>query len=111
MSDLVVAPCSYGAAKYAVMNWHYSRRMPVSPLVRYGVWEDDEFVGFLRNKIGDQHPIDASISKLIAQRFESEREQRIQITKQHQRCFCFRANPAGKRKNVRKVNAVCDGAL
>jgi hypothetical protein len=45
MSDLVVAPCSYEAAKFAVMNWHYSRVMPSGKLVKYGAWEDDVFVG------------------------------------------------------------------
>ncbi len=37
--------CSHEAAKYAVMRWHYSRRMPKSKLVRIGVWEDEKFVG------------------------------------------------------------------
>lgn len=42
---LVVAPCSYDAAKYAVLNWHYSRTMPKGALVKYGVWEDSKYVG------------------------------------------------------------------
>lgn len=37
--------CSYEAAKYAVMRWHYSRSMPASKLAKIGVWEDDLFVG------------------------------------------------------------------
>jgi hypothetical protein len=37
--------CSYDAAKYAVMNWHYSKTMPVGKLVKIGVWEDDKFIG------------------------------------------------------------------
>jgi hypothetical protein len=37
--------CSHEAAKYAVMRWHYSRRMPKSKLVRIGVWEDEKFSG------------------------------------------------------------------
>lgn len=45
MTSLVVAPCSYDAAKYAVEHWHYSRQMPASKLVKYGVWEDDRFIG------------------------------------------------------------------
>ena len=45
MIDLVVAPCSYEAAKYAVMNWHYSKRMPSGKLVRFGVWENSTFIG------------------------------------------------------------------
>lgn len=43
--DLVVAPCSHEAAKYAVMHWHYSRAMPAGKLVKFGVWEDGEFIG------------------------------------------------------------------
>jgi hypothetical protein len=42
---LLVAPCSYEAAKYAVMNWHYSRRMPRGRLATFGAWECDRFVG------------------------------------------------------------------
>jgi hypothetical protein len=37
--------CSHEAATYAVTHWHYSRRMPVPPLVRIGVWEDGRYVG------------------------------------------------------------------
>ncbi|HSL82890.1 MAG TPA: protein Mom, partial [Thermoanaerobaculia bacterium] len=37
--------CTHEAAKYAVMRWHYSRRMPKSKLVRIGVWEDEKFSG------------------------------------------------------------------
>lgn len=42
---LTVAPCSHEAATYAVMNWHYSRSMPIGKLVKFGAWEDDVFVG------------------------------------------------------------------
>lgn len=42
---LRVAPCSYQAAEYAVMNWHYSKRMPKGALATLGVWEDDSFIG------------------------------------------------------------------
>jgi len=45
MTDLLVAPCSYDAAKYAVMHWHYSRTMPRGGLIRFGVWEDSVFIG------------------------------------------------------------------
>lgn len=40
-----IAPCSHEAAKYAVMNWHYSKTMPSGKLVKYGVWEDEKFIG------------------------------------------------------------------
>lgn len=43
--SLVVAPCEYEAAKFAVLNWHYSRKMPISKLIKYGVWENNKFIG------------------------------------------------------------------
>lgn len=42
---LNVAPVSSTAARYAVEHWHYSRRLPVSPGQRYGVWEDGTYIG------------------------------------------------------------------
>lgn len=40
-----VKRCSFEAAKYAVMKWHYSKAMPTGKLVKFGVWEDGEFIG------------------------------------------------------------------
>ena len=37
--------CSHEAATYAVMRWHYSKRMPMPPLLKIGVWEDSQFIG------------------------------------------------------------------
>lgn len=37
--------CSYGAAKYAVEHWHYSRSMPTPPVLRIGAWEDGQYIG------------------------------------------------------------------
>lgn len=45
MTDLVVDWCSYEAAKYAVMHWHYSKRMPTPPRITVGVWERGAFLG------------------------------------------------------------------
>ncbi len=42
--DLRVDWCSHEAAKYAVMHWHYSKRMPMPPLIKYGVWENNAHV-------------------------------------------------------------------
>jgi hypothetical protein len=42
---LVVAPCDHNASKHAVMNWHYSKAMPSGKLIKFGVWENDTFVG------------------------------------------------------------------
>ena len=36
---------THEAAKYSVMNYHYSRRMPVGKLVKIGVWENSKFIG------------------------------------------------------------------
>ena len=45
--ELLVAPCSYQAAKYAVEKWHYSRVMPSTHcrLVKFGIWEGGQFIG------------------------------------------------------------------
>lgn len=40
-----VKPCTFEAAKYAVLNWHYSRAMPSGKLVKFGVWENGKFIG------------------------------------------------------------------
>lgn len=37
--------CTHEAAKYAVENWHYSKRLPMPPLVRVGAWEDGKYIG------------------------------------------------------------------
>lgn len=42
---LLIDWCSHKAAKYACEYWHYSKSVPVPPLVKIGVWEDDSFVG------------------------------------------------------------------
>lgn len=44
-TKLLVAPCSHKAAKYAVMNWHYSKCMPCGKAVNLGVWENDKYIG------------------------------------------------------------------
>lgn len=43
--NVQVAPCSFEAAKYAVLNWHYSEAMPSGKLIKFGVWEDGKFIG------------------------------------------------------------------
>lgn len=43
--SLLVGPCTYKAARFAVEHWHYSRAMPTPPLVKFGVWEAGAFVG------------------------------------------------------------------
>lgn len=36
---------THASAKYACENWHYSKSVPVPPLVKVGVWECGEFIG------------------------------------------------------------------
>ena len=61
-TELMIAPCDYRAAKYAVMKWHYSRTMPVGKLVKYGVWENDIFSGCVIFGRGASKPIYKSLS-------------------------------------------------
>lgn len=42
---LIVKPCSYQAAKWAVARWYHSPAMPSGKSVSFGAWEDEEFVG------------------------------------------------------------------
>jgi len=37
--------CSHAACKYSVEHWHYSRTLPVPPLLKIGVWEHNIFKG------------------------------------------------------------------
>lgn len=45
--------CTHEAAKYAVLNWHYSRRMPQNKINKIGVWEDDDFKGVILYSYGN----------------------------------------------------------
>lgn len=44
-SDLRIDWATHAAAKHACENWHYSKSVPVPPLVKVGAWEDGKFVG------------------------------------------------------------------
>ncbi len=44
---LRISFASQEAARFACVNWHYSKRIPTSKLVRFGVWENGRFVGVL----------------------------------------------------------------
>lgn len=52
MNSLHIDWCSYEAAKYAVEHWHYSSRMPMSKLARFGIWESGDFVGAIIFGVG-----------------------------------------------------------
>lgn len=36
---------THEAAKYACETWHYSKSIPVPPIVKIGVWENGKFIG------------------------------------------------------------------
>ena len=36
---------THEAAKFACLNWHYSKCLPMPPMVRVGVWENGNFIG------------------------------------------------------------------
>ena len=44
-ADLRVDWATHEAAKYAVLNWHYSRSMAVGKIVKVGAWESGKFIG------------------------------------------------------------------
>ena len=43
--DLKIDWASHEAAKYACENWHYSKSIPKSKLVKIGAWENGKFIG------------------------------------------------------------------
>jgi len=43
--ELKIDWASHEAAKYACLNWHYSKAVPMPPIVKIGVWEDNKFIG------------------------------------------------------------------
>ena len=69
MSDLLVASCSSDAAKFAVMNWHYSKTMPVGKAYKAGVWENGAFVGAVLYGWGANHnlgkPYDLDMTECV----------------------------------------------
>lgn len=44
-AELKIDWASHEAAKHACLNWHYSKSIPVPPLVKIGVWEKSKFIG------------------------------------------------------------------
>lgn len=45
MTELRLDWCSHKAAEYACKSWHYSKTLPVPPLVKVGVWENKRYIG------------------------------------------------------------------
>ena len=43
--ELKIDWATHDAVKYACLNWHYSKSIPVPPLVKVGAWENNKFIG------------------------------------------------------------------
>ena len=43
--NLKIDWASHQAAEYACKNFHYSKSIPVPPIVKVGAWEDDKYIG------------------------------------------------------------------
>lgn len=56
-SDLKIDWCSVDAAKYACLNWHYSKSMPVAKCVHIGVWEAGRFIGVVLFSWGSNYQL------------------------------------------------------
>lgn len=62
--ELLVDFCSFQAAKYACLNWHYSKSVPAGKIVKIGVWENKEYIGCVlfsrgaNRKIGMPYQLD-----------------------------------------------------
>lgn len=65
--------CSYDAAKFAVMHWHYSKSMPASKLFKLGAWENGEFVGTVIYSWGTQ--------QFLGRMFGLEMTQCVELTR------------------------------
>ena len=44
-SELKIDWATHQAARYACLNWHYSKRMPRFKTVKVGAWENGQFIG------------------------------------------------------------------
>lgn len=53
--DLRIDWATHEAAKYACMNWHYSKCLPAGKLVKVGAWEDGKFIGVVLFGRGANH--------------------------------------------------------
>jgi len=51
-TNLKIDWATHEAAKYACENWHYSKCIPKSKLVKIGVWEDEKFIGVVIFGVG-----------------------------------------------------------
>jgi len=72
---LRVGFCDSAAAKYACEHWHYSGSTPVGAVVRFGVWEDDVFIGAVLYSKG------AGMATMRAHRYGLERTDACELAR------------------------------
>jgi hypothetical protein len=46
---------THEAAKYACLNWHYSKSLPAGKVVKVGAWENGKFIGVVLFSWGANH--------------------------------------------------------
>ena len=51
-ANLKIDWASHEAAKYACLNWHYTKKVPVNKLLKIGAWEDGKFIGVIIFGVG-----------------------------------------------------------
>ena len=100
MPDAHVDWCSHNAAKYAVINWHYSKAMPRGKLLHFGVWEGGDFVGAVVFGRGATHSIGKPYGLLQSQCCELVRV----AFRQHDAPLSFVLSQC-----IRKLKAQCSG--
>jgi len=70
--------CSHEAAKYACEHWHYSKTLPLPPLAKIGVWENNIFIG----AIIFGHGTNNNLAKPYSLKYEEVTElQRVALNK------------------------------
>lgn len=84
-SKLLIAPVGFKAAKFACLNYHYSKSVPAGKLVKFGVWEDNKFIGAVifsrgaNNRIG--HPYKLSQTEICELTRVALKEHRAPVTR------------------------------
>ncbi len=51
-ADLRIDWATHKAVEYAILNWHYSKRLPKGKLVKIGAWESGAFIGVVVFGVG-----------------------------------------------------------
>lgn len=78
MNLLKIDWATYQAAEYACKNWHYSKCIPSTGLVKVGVWEENKFIGCVIFSHGSQYEIGTPYG---LSQFECVELTRIALTK------------------------------